>query len=270
MPRYIEIETSRYCNRSCLWCPNSVIRDRHEQELMEWSLYADLIRQLTEVDYDGWLAFHNYNEPLANPRLKREICFAKGSLPNVKLAIYTNGDLLSDNIYEYLCSIEVSEIRITRYPNSHNLKQLEKHDVNQLYKWIEKKYFLKSLDWKYVKARQGDTLECYSPVKIRIIAPDVNNYYDRGGIISHLSARGRSKPCKLTHHSLSVDYLGNVKMCCNVLSSNPEHFPYIVGNVCKDRLFDIWNNDFFQKVRKLHASSNWSETPICESCIQDI
>ncbi|WP_041443428.1 hypothetical protein [Picosynechococcus sp. PCC 7002] len=99
---------------------------------MEWSLYADLIGQLTEVDYDGWLAFHNYNEPLANPRLKQEISFAKGSLPSVKLAIYTNGDLFNEKIYEYLCSIEVSEIRITRYPNSHDLQQPEKHDLNQL------------------------------------------------------------------------------------------------------------------------------------------
>ncbi|WP_159449823.1 MULTISPECIES: radical SAM/SPASM domain-containing protein [Cyanophyceae] len=237
---------------------------------MEWSLYADLIGQLTEVDYDGWLAFHNYNEPLANPRLKQEISFAKGSLPSVKLAIYTNGDLFNEKIYEYLCSIEVSEIRITRYPNSHDLQQPEKHDLNQLWEWLEKKDFLKNLDWKYVAARQGDTLECYFPVKIRIIAPNVNNYYDRGGIISHLSAKKRSKPCKLTSHSLSVDYLGNVKMCCNILSSNPEHSPYIIGNVYKDRLLAIWNNDFFQKVREFHMSCNWSETTICESCIQDI
>src|SRR5450755_626653 len=35
---YAEVETSRYCNRTCEWCPNGHSGARRDQQLMPWPL----------------------------------------------------------------------------------------------------------------------------------------------------------------------------------------------------------------------------------------
>jgi len=78
LPRYVEVETSRRCNRSCAWCPNGEHTVRRRQELMDWTLFRRIVDELGALDYGGWLAFHNYNEPLANPRLHAELGLLRG------------------------------------------------------------------------------------------------------------------------------------------------------------------------------------------------
>jgi hypothetical protein len=35
LPSYMEVETSRRCNRTCQWCPNGEHNARRRQQLME-------------------------------------------------------------------------------------------------------------------------------------------------------------------------------------------------------------------------------------------
>lgn len=67
LPTYVEIETSNQCNRSCNWCPTGSVPGRRDQALMSWSLLENLLGQLGALSYRGWLALHNYNEPLLKP-----------------------------------------------------------------------------------------------------------------------------------------------------------------------------------------------------------
>jgi hypothetical protein len=72
LPRCVEVETSRRCNRSCTWCPNGEHTERRRQELMDWTLFRRIVDELGTLRYGGWLAFHNYHEPLLNRRLMPE------------------------------------------------------------------------------------------------------------------------------------------------------------------------------------------------------
>ncbi|MCS7483803.1 hypothetical protein ACFFQW_38325 [Umezawaea endophytica] len=63
LPRYIELEISRRCNRTCSWCPNGEQPARHDQELMPSPLFEKITAELGGLGYGGWLANHNYNEP---------------------------------------------------------------------------------------------------------------------------------------------------------------------------------------------------------------
>jgi hypothetical protein len=55
MPRYVEVETSRRCNRSCAWCPNGEHTARRDQELMDWGLFAGLLAELRGLGFPvGW------------------------------------------------------------------------------------------------------------------------------------------------------------------------------------------------------------------------
>jgi hypothetical protein len=89
--RYVEVETARYCNRTCLWCPNGHTGARRVQQLMPWPLLAKVAAELGEAGFVGFFALHNYNEPLANPRLHDELALLRAAAPEARPAIYTNG-----------------------------------------------------------------------------------------------------------------------------------------------------------------------------------
>lgn len=54
---------------------------------MDWGLFTGLLAELRGLGFDGWLAFHNYNEPLLNPRLGEELEAVASILPEARLAI---------------------------------------------------------------------------------------------------------------------------------------------------------------------------------------
>jgi hypothetical protein len=117
--RYVEIETSRYCNRTCSWCPNGHTTTRRAQQLMDWHLFAKITAELGTAAFAGFFAFHNYNEPLANPRLFEEIAQVRRDIPEATPAIYTNGDLLNPSTVERLSGQGMTYLRVTRYPTAH-------------------------------------------------------------------------------------------------------------------------------------------------------
>lgn len=267
LPNYVEAETSRYCNRQCEWCPNYVLKNRTTQELMPWDYLERIVNSLSLAQYRGWFAFHNYNEPLANPRILDELCFVRRSIPDAKTTIYTNGDNLTDELFVALISGGLSQMRITIYPKSASGK-VASHEA--LWAWLRRKPFLKEKEWQEVVVRQGPALVHADHPETILISPDVSRYYDRGGTIPWLSVDERTKPCFLTSNSLSIDCEGNIKMCCNVITGNAQHREYFLGNVRDDDILEVWNSEIFENIRERHRRSDWSITPICRTCRQEI
>jgi MoaA/NifB/PqqE/SkfB family radical SAM enzyme len=266
VPRYIEIETSRYCNRRCSWCPNHISKERGTQELMDWSMLQSVIQSLSRRRYEGWLGFHNYNEPLANPRIIQEVASAREHLAHAALTIFTNGDYLTAELFHGLVAAGVTQIRVTVYP--HPLHTAPSHA--SLWQWLEKRTFLHSGEWNEVVLRQGPALVLDKPVALEIISPDVSRYYDRGGTVPALSIARRTTPCFITSHSLSIDYCGDIKMCCNVVTHHAPHRQYLFGNVRECDPIDVWNSPRFAEVSREHRQARWSGTPICATCRQEI
>lgn len=267
VPNYIEVETSRYCNRLCGWCPNSSLRNRRSQELLPWAFLEKIISSLRRAQYQGWFAFHNYNEPLENPRLSDELRLVHRHLPNAQLTIYTNGDKLTPALFDDLVFGGLCQMRITIYPKN----DLSSDPSNtRLWAWLKRHCFLQNLEWAQVALRQGSALVHQGPPELILIYPNVSRYYDRGGTIPSLSLLDRTRPCFLTSNSLSIDYLGNIKMCCNIVTGHAPHEAYIMGNVSRDDIIDVWNSCEFEEIRERHLRADWSNTPICRTCRQEL
>src|SRR5882762_9866086 len=99
LPRYVEVETSRRCNRTCSWCPNAEHTARRSQELMDWHLFRRVVDELGGLEFNGFMAFHNYNEPLLNRRILDEISYVRDTAPGARPAIYSNGDVLDHALF---------------------------------------------------------------------------------------------------------------------------------------------------------------------------
>lgn len=267
VPRYVEVETSRYCNRLCEWCPNHPLGDRKEQELLPWPALERIVQSLARAEYGGWFAFHNYNEPLANPRIVEELSFVRAALPLARPTIYTNGDRLTSGLYGALMRAGLVQMRVTIYPEKRKA-QVPSHTA--LRRWLRRRPFLAELSWDEVDVRQGAALLHTGSPEIILISPRVEGYYDRGGTIPWLSMEMRTAPCLLTSNSLSIDYRGNIKMCCNVVTGSAAHQEYLLGNVPEDDVLEVWNSKAFESVRARHARSDWDKTPICRTCKQEL
>ncbi|MGW7004174.1 radical SAM/SPASM domain-containing protein [Streptomyces sp. NPDC054933] len=266
--RYVEIETSRYCNRTCSWCPNGHTDARRTQQLMEWAVFAKITAELAVAGFAGFFAFHNYNEPLANPRLREEIAHVRETIAAAKPAIYTNGDLLSRSTVERMREDGVKYLRVTRYPHRASVQPT----FEALRSWLIKARIRDCFDWQFTPVRQGLAATWTDPdsgMKIEVIRPSVDTYNDRGGTAVVLQAAGpRTAPCQMTATSLSVDFRGQMKMCCNVVPEGPQHREYVVGNVADHTLAELWNHPTMAEWRQRHGRADWSRSPACASCVQ--
>jgi hypothetical protein len=267
--RYVEVETARYCNRTCPWCPNGHTGARRVQQLMPWPLLAKVAAELGEAGFAGFFALHNYNEPLANPRLHGELALLRAAAPEARPAIYTNGDLLKRDGLERLLAAGVRYVRVTRYPHRADVAPTEA----ALRRWLAQAGLADAPGWQLGPVRQGLAARWEDEaagVLVEVISPSVATYNDRGGTAAVPGRAGpRTQPCQMTATSLSVDYRGIVKMCCNVIpDSAPEHERYAVGSAADSTLAELWSSEVMTTWRARHAAADWSASPACRTCVQ--
>jgi radical SAM protein with 4Fe4S-binding SPASM domain len=264
--RYVEVETSRYCNRTCGWCPNGQSDARREQELLSWTLFAKLVAELGSVNYAGWFAFHNFNEPLANGRLYEEVNHVRAALPAARPAIYTNGDYLNAERFDDLLESGVAYLRVTRYPRD----PATLPNIEALEAWLARAGLAAGRTWRAAPVRQGVAMRLEGvDAQVEVIAPTIAGYNDRGGTAVRFGPSvPRTAPCGLTATSLSVDYRGDVKMCCNVVPDVEDHRQYVVGNVGESTLADLWSSPQMDDWRARHGVADWSASPACRTCTQ--
>jgi hypothetical protein len=267
--RYVEVETSRFCNRRCSWCPNGPSGARRVQELMQWTLFDKIVTELGSLNYSGFFAFHNFNEPLANPRLFEEIARLRQAIPEAKPAIYTNGDLLNSGGLHRMLGLGVAYVRVTRYP--HRATVAPRYDA--LHRFLGQAGIAEEYEWRFESVRQGLAAiweDRSAGVKVEVIRPSIVTYNDRGGtaIVPHADSL-RTAPCLMTTTSASIDFRGALKMCCNVIPDTADdHEQYVVGNVSESTLTELWTGARMDDWRARHSVADWQKSPACRTCVQ--
>lgn len=260
---FIEIETSTKCNRLCPWCPVSKFKDRTEQKLMDWELFQKIILELKNIGYRYTIALHNYNEPLLNVRLRKEIEYIKKSIPDVHCVVFSNGDFLTRRKIEMLADIKLNTLRITRYPLSgfssvpHSISEWITSLNLDGYTW--EKLNMQNSKGYYWQSRINDT-------EIKIISPNIHSYNTRAGLFSGGVDRIRKQPCAMTSTSIAISNDGSFKMCCNIYPAYSKHIQYIMGNLNKNSLMEIWMSNKFSQLRSDHLKAQWSNSPVCLEC----
>lgn len=267
LPNYVEIETSRYCNRRCGWCPNGSYDSRRTQELMPWPLLVKVFEELKALGYKGWLAFHNYNEPLANPRLLQEIEEARARLPLCPTSLFSNGDLLTPALLNKLAEAGLNYLRVTLYPSQMALKRGDAPSLACIERWLGIKELTGYTTWVPQEVRQGSAvIGERGGLRFEVISPDLRTYNWRGGTAPAITGRSRSLPCYMTYHSASIDFRGSMKMCCNVFPEAPSHESYVIGNIGEASFEELWASKAMHQYRAAHARVDWSLSAICQGC----
>lgn len=236
----IEIETTNQCNGSCDFCPMSK-KNHYEPEIhMSDYLFESVIGQLSEMDYRGQLALFCNNEPLTDPKILERYKYARKRVPNARLFMFTNGTLLTMELFLELFEL-VDEMIIDNYQENMELirpcREIVEYCKQHPEKEIEKKVTIVLRNpHEILSSRGGD-------------APNRTNILDMGDI-----------GCLRPFHELIVKADGNVPLCCN-----DPFGKCILGDAGQKSLMEIWEGERFVRARKeiSQGRGNWKK---CEKC----
>ena len=106
----------------------------------------------------------------------------------------------------------------------------------------------------------------YQDMKLYMYARDFRlNGCSRGGVLN-IRREIRHAPCFVPFTDIYIDYNGNVMPCCNLRSDVPEHSDFILGNVNKASVLEIFNGEKSRlKLREILGKNNIELYP-CNEC----
>lgn len=208
----VNIETYTVCNRRCSYCPNSLF-DRSAKEnakMMSFELLQKIIQDLVKMNYKGKIGFHHYNEPLLDARLPDLIKHVKSELPSSKVVVMSNGDCLSEEMFDRLLAAGMDKMVISLHPP------------------IAKNAFMNSVK---------------SP-KIKLKHMSKRKLSNRGGLVK--PERITKIPrCWNPLNALVITHSGNIVLCTNDYLEQ-----CVMGNVKTQSIQDVWNDSRFKQIRK--------------------
>jgi len=236
------IQTITGCNLSCPFCPankpgNSNYGGASPGTKMPMRIYKKIIDDLAVLDYSGIVRPCLMNEPLLDNRLTGLIRYADSKLPNARIQIESNGELITEKILRELFQAGFDEAIFNYYPTSRNLKKVfNEMDINIDTYFLQPLYVL----WKPQKRKT----RCIFVVS-RGYDEDLSN---RAGNVPRYKTplkRPLRLMCDQPFRYTYIGYNGKVVLCCNDWG-----FEKTLGDVKKASLWDIWIGKVFQEVRR--------------------
>jgi radical SAM protein with 4Fe4S-binding SPASM domain len=264
-PRTVRVETTNHCQADCSFCPRSTIG--RAKGFMKQELFEKVVRECA----DGGcrlIHLHGFGEPLLDKQLPERIRFCKQSgIPRVK--IFTNGDLLRGELAQRLLESGVDEIKISidgADAKEFNLLRvgLDHGKVLENVKAFRKlRDQVEAAKPKIVAAtcqtsNREQTEKMLDGVVDRIDFTHIHNW---GGALGQLTAKRVRKPCDRLWRTFTVLVNGDASLCCLDYSGK-----VILGNVNQHRITEIWNNERYRELRRLHRESRQDQIPLCSNC----
>ena len=225
----VVIETSSYCNRTCVFCPN---KDglRTQAQTMPMAVYERIVDDLARIQFGGSILLHLYNEPLADGHIFPYIERVRDRLRGARPGLNTNGDYLDRDMLDRLAAAGLQQLNVSIYgrnPGHFNAEHIQDR-IDTL---------VSKLGLQPLKASGPlNVLARHGAVSVRLFGQDFSAQgYDRGGLVSVGLQRPRISPCASPFKEILIGHDGSVVPCCNIHPGSPEHSAHIVGRVTPDR-----------------------------------
>lgn len=244
----LEIELQSDCNRDCFFCPryedrSGIRKDstgKHIKKSMPTNKIYDIIDQVTELGYRGFLSLHRLSEPFMDKRYIEIATYARKK--GLKIWEYTNGDFLKNN--PEFCKkldglIYKISIGLYDYKNEQEKKEQMKFWRNR----FKKTKVTFSLAAEFPVIRQNSKL------------------YDK----KLINEKIRNLSCFRTT-GLRIRYDGEVSLCCE-----DDPCVFNLGNVFNSSIKDIWwSENHIKIVNSLKVPGGRNAYSKCRDCLSDV
>ena len=271
-PERITLELTNRCNLRCFMCPRNGVDMKLGD--MEFDLFKKIIEEAEKFLPVCLVPFFR-GESLLHPNFLEMIRFAKErGLGPIQLA--TNAVFLSFGISRELLKTGIDFISFSIDVNDPSL--YEKIRVNSDYEKVfsQVMFFLKE------KRRRKLTkpLTQVSAVKTEKNGPFIREfvnfwkgkvdrvriYYSHSlnghlGQVSGEISEDKRKPCLKLLTDMVIYWNGDVAIC-----NHDWQRPQFIGNAKQNSLQDIWNSDFYHKIREKHLENKIGDFSPCNFC----
>jgi len=238
LPCLISIETINRCNSTCSFCPANRNSDQRPFAKMDKDLFYKIIRELSEIEYDGYLNLYVNNEPFMDTRIEEWYRYAKQNLPKAKMLLYTNGTLVTADRFRKVIPY-IDKMIINNYTENYKIHD-NIQDIIELVQ-AEKKYWDKDIT-----------------VQIRFIQEILTNR--AGGAPNKPEIKESGKMCIMPFTDFTIYPNGTVGLCCSDALEKTN-----LGNVKEKSIMEIWNSEEYQKIRSL-IGVNRDQYSFCKGC----
>jgi radical SAM protein with 4Fe4S-binding SPASM domain len=292
LPVHLTIEPASVCNLQCPVCETGNRTLTRPQGLMSMEIYRAVVDKMHR--HINTVLLYFMGEPFLNPALYEMIRYARTK--RIYVCICTNGEyveahkLIDTGVNEISFQISgVSDRTHQEYRrgavlsrtlnNVTQLVQLRKKN-NALDMSIELGMIVMKHNehevgaFKELAARlEVDRLHLIRP-RVRSLAqakdflPNEKEYwlydgnlYNRG-VLSPQHHRWVSRQCFWLWNSTVITWNGDVVPCCNDV-----HGDHVMGNILREDMASIWNNDLYRRLRGavLHHKQSVS---LCGHCVE--
>lgn len=138
---WVQVEVTTHCNRLCIYCPHTLMRNSWAERHLPIELFNDLVPYLRNTDLvylQGW------GEPLLNPSLLEmvRICKEQGK----RVGFTTNGMLLDDDTIRALVDLQLDIIAVSlagTIASTHN-RVRKGTDLDQITYHLERLHTIKA------------------------------------------------------------------------------------------------------------------------------
>lgn len=240
---HVELETVNRCNGSCRFCPVSRGNDSRPFLKMDGGLFRDIVGQLADIGYGGYLGLFSNNEPLLDPRLADFAAVARRRLPHAHLNLSTNGSLLDEDRLRALLP-HFDRIVV----NNYNDRPLLHDNIRRLRDFCGGREGTRLL--------AGKTLEICLRGSRDVLTTRAGTAPNRARVRSPLKT-----PCALPFSQLVVRPDGRVSLCCNDALGR-----MTLGDLGSQGVSDVWFGPAFAAVRAAMLDKGRAGLPLCRGC----
>lgn len=275
-PKVIYIETTNLCNAKCIMCPHENMT--RKKGFMSKKIFEKIIEDCKEVDLrEGQVFLHKEGEPLLDPFIIDRIRYAKDNLPEVKeIGINTNAMLLNEEISRNLIKSGLDTIYFSvdgASPETYNKIRINldyntvEDNIKTFFKIKEEmgsniKVIMQMLVYEDNKDEIDKFKELWKDKASEFYIKVMHSYLDGGmSTITEKLSVEQIKICKDPFEIIVLFCDGSAGMCC----WDYDNFIHI-GNVMDNTIMELFNNEVFTKIRRLHNEKKCNELEPCNRC----
>jgi MoaA/NifB/PqqE/SkfB family radical SAM enzyme len=245
----VQIQTIDYCNRSCWFCPN---KDdvRKTGKRMEWDVFNRILTDLEKMQFGGRISLYLMCEPLIDKRLPDWIAEVRRRFPNNFIMLNSNGDYLNKDWLIKLRDAGLNYIQVNCYDESCEGRNAEFRNIVSGLEGVDA--YIHQRKWK-------DNGNMAVILKRKI---PVQRFWNRAGSVKVKCQTSRKVDvCCLPFTQMYINYLGQLVLCCC-----DYYFEVVMGDVTRDHLWDIWNNEIYKEYRDKLNAGQGKELKLCDKC----
>lgn len=230
----VEIEINHHCNLTCSYCPNAV-QERKSKGMMNVDQFTHIMNQLKDINYQGRICYHFYNEPLLHPNLSDFLRISKEILPQSVSEIFSNGMFITKEKFHELKNAGVDKFSITKHEG------LKRIVFEETYKQLTEE------EKKCVKYQDYSSLI----------------FTSRGGLVNY--GKKITEPlkriCLIPSSTVVITVSGDVLTCYEDFEEKN-----VMGNIFKEHIKDIWAKEEYKKMREDLSKGRRELHDVCKTC----